>query len=356
MEILKHIIPLSAAAILLTGCEQEFEPDIYVPEALCINSVITSGEPVSANISHTWRYDEDFEEKIDCGVYDATVTLTVDGRPVETLRASDSEQSKKGSVYRFSHIAAPGEDITITAESGKYGEAHGSVIVPQPAGNLTAVPDFKAKRVTGESDESQGIVLSGGIKATITDTEASTDFYRLEAKAINAEPIGSGEWVDVWGEDEPVERKYVGVLEFWMIDKEHETLFQEHLGVLDVMFGASTYGLTIFSDRMFSGRDYTLDVVLREAFIHIYNPLHINSIYDVKVRLTLSTLSSSYYNYWLSDFQASEGFIGQMGDLGLAQGVNGYSNVSTKAGVIMAATPTTVDVSLADFIRTTLGQ
>lgn len=344
--------------MLLTGCEQEFEPDIYVPEALCINSVITSGEPVSANISHTWRYDEDFEEKIDCGVYDATVTLSVDGKPVETLHAKDSEQSSKGSVYRFRHVAVPGEDITITAQSGKYGDAYGSVTVPRPVGLMKAVSDFRADRVLGADNvnETQSIVLGGGLKVTVTDNAATTDFFRLEVRGIDPEPIGSGEWVEVWGEDEPQERMYQGTMDFWMIDKEHETLFQEHLGVLDVMFGASTYGFTIFSDRMFPGKSHTIDVVLRDATIYMYNPRDIPSIFDVKVRITLSTLSQSYYNYWLSDFQDSEGFIGQMGDLGLAQGVNGYSNVSTKAGVIVAATPTTVDVNLADFIRSTLRQ
>ena len=57
MAILKKIYPLLALP-LLTGCEEAFTPDMPHTPALCVNSLITAGEPVEAKISKSRLYTD----------------------------------------------------------------------------------------------------------------------------------------------------------------------------------------------------------------------------------------------------------------------------------------------------------
>ena len=43
---------------MLTGCYQDFEPDLKSTPVVCINSNIIAGQPVTADVTRTWRYSE----------------------------------------------------------------------------------------------------------------------------------------------------------------------------------------------------------------------------------------------------------------------------------------------------------
>ena len=75
MAILKKIYPLLALP-LLTGCEEAFTPDMPHTPALCVNSLITAGEPVEAKISKSRLYTDSPEKS---EVRDAEVRIYVNG-------------------------------------------------------------------------------------------------------------------------------------------------------------------------------------------------------------------------------------------------------------------------------------
>ena len=62
MAILKYLYPVTFA-LLLSGCYEDFVPKIDVGPVLCINSVITAGQPIDVSVSHSWMYDSESGER-----------------------------------------------------------------------------------------------------------------------------------------------------------------------------------------------------------------------------------------------------------------------------------------------------
>lgn len=113
MAILKYILLLFAAT-LLTGCYENFNPEVDTRPVLCLNSIITAGEPIEVKVSRTWLYNDTNAQR-DHSVHDATVTILANGKIV-------------GPDY----LPAEGDRIGIVAESPTYGCASAEVIVPLP--------------------------------------------------------------------------------------------------------------------------------------------------------------------------------------------------------------------------------
>lgn len=344
-----HVAIPAVMAFTAVSCIQDFNPDIELSHRLCVNSIIVSGESVDVSLSRTFRYDEGSPEDLDLGVDDATVTLLVDDLVVETLTADRGERDSSQTVFHFSHVAAPGEKIGIRASSPGLGDGNADVVVPLPLADLEATDNFTVRRVLGSPGENYTLLLDGGIRLMLTDNADTADYFRLELEVMDPDPVFTGNVIEtITG---PWEERYMTTMNFWLVDDSSSALFQEHLGVLDVMIGASSYGMTVFSDRMFSGKSYPVDVNLRDASVIMFNPERIESLFELKLRAIVSTLSESYYNWWLCDWQMAESFLGSLSDIGLAQKINGYSNVSSRAGIVAASTPTVVEVSMAELIR-----
>lgn len=51
MAILRYIIPI-LSVFLLTGCYEDFNPEIDTKPVLCLNSLITAGKPIEVDITH----------------------------------------------------------------------------------------------------------------------------------------------------------------------------------------------------------------------------------------------------------------------------------------------------------------
>ena len=106
MAILKHIIPLALAA-LTASCYEDFTPKVDTRPVLCINALITAGEPFDVQMTHTWRYDN---PGTDHSVNDAQVSIYANGNPV-------------GRDY----VANEGDVIRIAATSPTYGDAEATL-------------------------------------------------------------------------------------------------------------------------------------------------------------------------------------------------------------------------------------
>ena len=111
----KHILTMILSlfgSLFLTGCYTDFTPDIEANPVLCINSLITAGEPIVVDVTRSWIYTDVKGEK-EHKVEDAVVTIYADGK----ITGND-------------FIPKEDDEIRICVHSNTYGDAEASVMVP----------------------------------------------------------------------------------------------------------------------------------------------------------------------------------------------------------------------------------
>lgn len=328
MAVLKKIYPL-LLALILTGCSEDFTPDVDVTPVLCLNSLITAGEPVEVSVTHTWLYTDgsgDEDHKVD----DAVVHIYVNGSP-----------APQGFIPR------EGDRIRIVAESVTYGVAEAEVTVPEAPDIDTfswhaEVTDLWSEDVPGwEMLANVTFGLSAGL--TVADRPGSEDYYRFSYLGFNPH-VDNDDPYDYSTSFPSVEFRLGSFLE------ELEPIFSEHVGAMESLGGGSSYGFTFFTDRQFSGKSYTLHLQFKDLEYFVRNQEFDPALLDCGLTLTVSSVSRSYYNWADYCWQMDNGIMGDLGDVGLGDPIWGYSNVSTGAGVVAAESSSTVTVKLSDFL------
>ena len=85
MEILNKpslyaLLLILPSSLLLTGCYEEFDPQIDQDPVLCVNSAIIAGQPVEVRVTQTWYYSMQYTGNFDrdITVRDAVVELYAD--------------------------------------------------------------------------------------------------------------------------------------------------------------------------------------------------------------------------------------------------------------------------------------
>jgi hypothetical protein len=313
--------------LLLTGCYEDFTPDIDTKPVLCLNSLITEGEPIKVSVTRTWLYT-DTESATTRHVDDAEVTVYVNG-----------------AIVGDDYLPQQGDNIRIVAESRSYGRAEGEVTVPE------AVP---AESVEWDADvthiwkhDTPGIlnyILNFNLHAKLTIKDpAGTDNYYLFSRESFPEDRGSY----------PVEniRFYPGVFR-----DDLEPIFSEHIGVFESITGDGSYGFTFFTDRQFQGSRYTLNLQFENLEYDVRNEEYSEDLFDCGLILNLSSVSSSYYNWCSYQWQVENGTLSDLTDVGLSDPFWGYSNVSTGAGVIAARSSSSHVINLKDFLQRELAR
>ncbi len=339
-------------ALSLSSCYTDFDPKIESDPVLCMNSIIETGCPIKVELSRTWEWT-----KRDLSYYhyvrDAIVELYINGDLKDTMEfTEDGPDNPYGNpdIGYFSDICPEaGDEIRLVAISQELGKAEASVVMP------LEVPIEKIDVETTYFDEIESSYstffrLDQNFSVWFTDPEADINFYRLLMRPVNPEPIGSG----IFNEDflgNIFETLYASSLSYDMINHENEPLFSEHESVLDVIFGSSSTYFSLFSDRRISGQRYPLQLQMERGTLRTYNPEEIESLYDVSLRFTLYNVSESYYNWFIYDWYRNESIQGALGDAGLAESIIPCSNVSTKAGIVAACTPSSFEISYRDFLK-----
>ena len=329
MAILSRIYPIALAAVL-TGCYESFTPDIDTTPVLCLNSLITAGVPIEYSVTRTWLYT-DANGSTDHGVNDAEITLHVNGKPES-----------------ISYIPQEGDQIHIVAESPTYGKAEAEVTVPvcTPIESLEWEADVtdKWEWVDPEAPEDTYVttyLINLKARMTIADPAATENYYHF-AHNIFSTDEGSQPGVTVLS---PVS-VYSGTFRY-----EAEPIFSEHIGILDAISGSDAYGFTFFTDRQFSEKSYTLNLKFEGMRCDVRSEGLTDDMLECGMIFTLNTVSQSYYNWSNYQWQIDNGTIGDLGDIGLGDPVQGYSNVSTGAGVVAAQAGTRYTVNLKDFLK-----
>lgn len=325
MAILKYL-PLIILPLTMTGCYEDFDPKIDTKPVLCINSNITAGEPIKVNLSRSWVYADNQDVFLRPG--EATAKIYVNGQ----LMPED-------------YIAAEGDEIHIVAESEKYGNAEASVKVP------VAVPFSEVKISTDTKyslrDVNQPMTFLTGfdlrVIAQIQDDPATDNYFQIGYTA--ACPTGLGEDAD-W------DTESYAHLSLGSFDDSFEPIFIEHIGVFESVMADGYTNMMTFSDRQFAGKNYNLNMILKNMGYYVLAPEYNPELFDCTVTFYLVTISRSYYDRILYLWQRDSGVLGDYGDLGLADPIWGYSNVSTGAGVVAARSYSSFTVSLRDLLET----
>lgn len=324
MAILRYIIPI-LSVFLLTGCYEDFNPEIDTKPVLCLNSLITVGEPIEVDVTHTWMFNDEKSER-DHDVKDAVVTILVNERIV-------------GSDY----LPKEGDQIRIVAESQTYGTATAEVIVPfaTPIGNVKVSP--VVKNIWNDEEDffnyemSTDITFNLNVEMDVNDPEGTDNYYHFGYDCFGSDTDGSS-------------TLYIGQFEY-----NSEPIFKEHIGVFETVMGNDEdTEFVFFSDRQFSGKAYTLHLNFSDNSFHVKSQEYDESLLECGVNLYLTTVSKSYYNWAVYKWNVDEGITGDLSDIGLAESKWGYSNVSTGAGVVAAQSSSRFTIDLKEFLKTTL--
>ncbi|MDE6351586.1 MAG: DUF4249 family protein, partial [Muribaculaceae bacterium] len=136
------------------------------------------------------------------------------------------------------------------------------------------------------------------------------------------------------------------------LDVKLEPIFKEHIDVLEsIMVDEESYDFLYFSDQQFAGKAYTLHLNFTDNYYSVSSRYYDESLLDCGITFCLSTISKSYYNWAVYKWNVTEGIIGDLAEVGLAESKWGYSNVSTGAGVVAAKSETQYTVSLKEFLK-----
>lgn len=324
MAILRYIIPI-LSVFLLTGCYEDFNPEIDTKPVLCLNSLITVGEPIEVDVTHTWMFNDEKSER-DHDVKDAVVTILANGRIV-------------GADY----LPKEGDQIRIVAESPTYGTATAEVIVPfaTPIGNVKVSP--VVKNIWNDEEDffnyemSTDITFNLNVEMDVNDPGGADNYYHFGYDCFGSDTDGSS-------------TLYIGQFEY-----NSEPIFKEHIGVFETVMGNDEdTQFVFFSDRQFSGKAYTLHLNFSDNSFHVKSQDYDESLLECGVNLYLTTVSKSYYNWAVYKWNVDEGITGDLSDIGLAESKWGYSNVSTGAGVVAAQSSSKFTIDLKEFLKTKL--
>ena len=324
MAILRYIIPI-LSVFLLTGCYEDFNPEIDTKPVLCLNSLITVGEPIEVDVTHTWMFNDEKSER-NHDVKDAVVTILANGRIV-------------GADY----LPKEGDQIRIVAESPTYGTATAEVIVPfaTPIGKVKVSP--VVKNIWNDEEDffnyemSTDITFNLNVEMDVNDPGGADNYYHFGYGCFGSDTDGSS-------------TLYIGQFEY-----NSEPIFKEHIGVFETVMGNDEdTEFVFFSDRQFSGKAYTLHLNFSDNSFHVKSQEYDESLLECGVNLYLTTVSKSYYNWAVYKWNVDEGITGDLSDIGLAESKWGYSNVSTGAGVVAAQSSSRFTIDLKEFLKTTL--
>lgn len=322
--------------LLLTGCYEDFNPEIGTKPVLCVNSLITADEAIEVSLSHSWVYsDGGGNHEVD----DATVAIYANGE-----------------IAGADYVAHEGDRIRIEADSKRYGKATGEVTVPHA---VTPVNISHEATVTNrwefegddEMETERCLMFNLNVELTIKDPATIANYYHLGYESFSGNS-GDTSWPEggYYAPEAPRVHFSTGSLNY-----ESEPIFSEHIGVLDAVSGNDAYGFTFFTDRQFSGKSYTLHLQFTDMALWVTGDTVDEEWLDCGLQLRLSNVSASYYNWANYRWHADDGLTGDMGNIGLGDPIWGYSNVSTGAGVVAAQSGTTVIINLREFLEKEIG-
>jgi hypothetical protein len=320
MAILRKIYPLLALP-LLTGCEEVFTPDMPHTPVLCINSMITAGEPIEAKISKSRLYTDSFQKS---EVNDADVRIYANGE-----------------LQLDSYIPKEGDNIRIVAESPTVGRGEADVSIPTSIPTPTST--WEAFDISCWESDNDVVYIQFKLKINLRIEDPDGENYYKFSFNNDIQTDDDSDDFDASG-------NYGFVISSLLYNM--EPIFSEHISIFESIMGGDADGFTFFSDRQFAGTGYTLHL----QFDNCWFCYPKGEIPNCKVNLIISSVSPSYYNWANYIWQRDNGTLTELGDYGFGDPIWGYSNVSSGAGVVATQSKSVCTIDFTDFIRNTINE
>ncbi|MDE7347727.1 MAG: DUF4249 domain-containing protein [Muribaculaceae bacterium] len=340
MAILRKIC-LFLLPFLLTGCFTDFDPKIKTKPVLCLNSLITSGKPIEVNVTHTWIYTDEYSTKYH-EVKDAEIKIYANGDRVDA-----------------DYLPKEGDHIRIEAESPVYGRAEAEVDVPYAPTTEDIGYTFAVKNRKASVTPPWG--LKGSIKFDIDatlDMQGSPEgnlYYRLGYDSFSYfDSVDSGYYESDDGRyedtDSPTSQRFDdGYL------RTPDPIFNESVSEFEEILGYFP-SAAFFSDHSFVGGCRTIHFQFDECEYLTENWKPGTDLMDCGYFITLFSISKSYFDWAMYYWQNYDGILGDFSDMGFAEPIWGYSNVSTGAGVVAAQSSVTFRIDIKEFLNENFGK
>lgn len=286
----------------LSSCTTDIEPNVDMDEVLVINMLAEAGQPITASVTHSWPFDA---KPKDVAVSDAKVVLTLNGS--SSTRMTFDPESKK---FVSEVVPQEGDEVEVSVVSANYGNASGRSVVPKSV----KIEDLTYTYFV-EKDELCTTILPDGNGGHII---YHPDVYRFDFSLKFSDPSDEENYYLLDGASESF-----------------DPILNENSTALDAVFTRNNEFI-VFSDRTFQGDGYDLKFRIS---VWEYTPTGVSTI-------RLYSISKEYYQYLISLHKKYDGVNGTLEEIGVAEPLRIYSNVSSGAGIVGAQS---VDMRVIDF-------
>lgn len=314
---MKRYIFFILTLALFTSCYQEINLDEYrTAPKIVINCAAFTNVPLTASVTRTWFYTENTPY---VKLPNAKVELYVNDNFVEQMKwqplkaKTETRSSVPDSVFASGYVPKGGDRIKIVASNPGYQTVYAEDVVPHevPIINL----EHTERKVTMNSqnyyyENGQMIEDKDFIEVTYNvtfqDMADLDNYYVIQVSG----PWNGGGYM------------YVDLSYIDPILKDQNTAIDNALG----FDGVNNRSGCLFTDRDIKGKEYTLK--LKELIsARLSDPK--------KRRITLYSLSESYYQYILSLQKVAGSTVsGGLGNIGFAEPIQVYSNVVDGTGIL----------------------
>ncbi|NJN28659.1 MAG: DUF4249 domain-containing protein [Cyclobacteriaceae bacterium] len=264
------IIVILAIELICGGCENDVNYNSKEYGAkMVLNSMIDCSQDTHLiKISESvFVYSNQNPQPID----DANLEVKINNLPVGVVYDHSANEHR---YYRFEASLNPRDKIEISGYSQSHGYVKGEDIVPNSPQILAVTPEW----FTGTED---GISYLR-TKIKIKDISDEDNFYRI---VIHDKTI--------FEESSPEEAEWF-TSEIYV---DQEILFKDILGTLGE---TNTSLFAVFSDKLFQGQEYVLNVYIRKDIFSASNAEHY-------VKVEIHSLSENLYRYLRSLELATNG-------------------------------------------------
>jgi hypothetical protein len=279
----KYLLSIAAVACFLSACEKviEFKGN-EVKTLLVLNGLVMPDSVVKIQLTES-RFFLDNSWKFNL-INDADVRLWKDGSPVESL------QSAGDGYYAGTYVPREGDNLRITASCSGFDpvECETQIVLPTPvmAVDTANVRIEKHTSYTYDYDwttiiDSVEFITSfeGDIAITFKDSADIAGYYTVKLDLFTRYADG-----------------YVSVRPISYTSNDMVFRTNNRFPTDDDEYDISPE-LYLFSDELFDGREYTLKIRINSYSGYFFWPEKDSKITTQEIRVTLQSLSPSWYMY-----------------------------------------------------------
>ncbi len=303
---MKHQLYTLLLGVFLTSCYRKIDLNEYrTTPKMVINSVVSPDTVVMASITRTWFYPD---KKPYVNLPHAHVELYINNQYIETMQwktlNNPRNPDQPDTLFLSNTIPAEGDRIKIVASTPEYGTVTAEDIIPKKVAIKNASHTIKKGNGVYQGTISDYFEIY--YEVTFDEFPEKNNYYLAKITQIKTGYYGYYE----------TEIDYI------------DPVFKEQDAILDESMafnGLEKRGGALFTDQSINGQTYTLQIKETTAELD-ETEQRIISIYS---------LSESYFLYLLSLQKiAGSTLEGGLGNIGLAEPLQVYSNVEGGTGIL----------------------